>query len=269
MNLQWRKYTAKLAGQGLQWRSIFTIYHTEMNRMWRTAGQSIASPVLSTSLYFIVFGSAIGSHIQKIDGIPYGAFIVPGLILMSVLTQSVANASFGIYFPRFSGTIYEVLSAPMSYIEILLGYVGAAASKSLLLSFLILITAGFFVPLEIKHPFWMLSFLILNSITFSLIGFIIGLWVDGFDKLQMAPLLIMTPLSFLGGSFYSIKMLPPFWYKISMLNPVVYIISGLRWSFYGVSDISPYKGLLIILIVLFSCCIAVRWIFKTGKRLKQ
>lgn len=247
---------------------IFSIYRFEMARMWRTLAQSVASPVISTTLYFIVFGAAIGSQINEIEGVSYGAFIVPGLIMLSVLTQSIANASFGIYFPRFTGTIYEILSAPISYWEIVIGYVGAAATKSLIIGLIILATAGFFVPLEIKHPIWMLLFLILTCITFSLFGFIIGIWADGFEKLQIIPLLIITPLAFLGGSFYSIKMLPPFWQKVSMLNPVVYLISGFRWSFYESSDVSLEVSLLMIGVFLFACMIVIRCIFMTGYRLR-
>jgi len=249
--------------------AIKAIYTFEMARTWRTVFQSIASPVISTVLYFVVFGSAIGSRIAEIEGISYGSFIVPGLIMLSVLTQSISNASFGIYFPRFSGTIYEVLSAPISYIEILIGYVGAAASKSLIVGIIILATAGLFVPIEIKHPFLMLTFLILTSVTFSLFGFIIGIWADGFEKLQIIPLLIITPLAFLGGSFYSIKMLPPFWQSISMLNPVVYLISGFRWSFFETSDVSLSVSLSMIAFFLAGCIAVVAWIFKTGYRLKN
>ena len=250
-------------------RSIKAIYYFEMHRMWRTLGQSIAAPVISTSLYFVVFGSAIGSRIQQIDGISYGSFIVPGLIMLSVLTESISNASFGIYFPRFTGTIYEILSAPISYVEIVLGYVGAAATKSIILGGLILVTAFFFVPLEIKNPLLMLLFLVLTSVTFSLFGFIIGIWADGFEKLQIIPILIITPLAFLGGSFYSIKMLPPVWQKISMLNPVVYLISGFRWSFYEQADVSLGVSLTMIAVFLLACLWLVRWIFKTGYRLKS
>ena len=229
--------------------AVKTIFLFEMARMWRTLGQSIASPVLSTSLYFVVFGSAIGSRIKDIDGIEYGSFIVPGLIMLSILTQSISNASFGIYFPRFSGTIYEILSAPISYLEVIAGYVGAAAVKSILLGCLILLTANFFVDIHIKHPIWMFFFLILTSVTFSLFGFLIGIWADGFEKLQIVPLLIITPLTFLGGSFYSISMLPPLWQKISMLNPVVYLISGFRWSFFGTADVSLTTSLSIIFLI--------------------
>ncbi len=248
--------------------AVKAIYKFEMARMWRTLGQSIASPVLSTVLYFIVFGSAIGSRIDGIDGISYGAFIVPGLIMLSVLNQSISNASFGIYFPRFTGTIYEVLSAPISFVEILLGYVGAAASKSLVIGTIILLTSGFFVDMEIQHPFWMILFLVLTSVTFSLFGFIIGIWADGFEKLQVIPLLVITPLTFLGGAFYSINMLPPLWQKISLANPVVYLISGFRWSFFEHSDVSLGVSLAMISIFLLLCISAVAWIFKTGYKLK-
>ena len=240
----------------------------EMARTWRTLMQSILSPVLSTSLYFVVFGAAIGSRIAEVDGISYGAFIVPGLIMLSLLTQSIANASFGIYFPRFVGTIYELLSAPISPFEIVLGYVGAAATKSIILGLIILATAGLFVPLHIAHPFWMLAFLVLTAVTFSLFGFIIGVWADSFEKLQVIPLLIITPLTFLGGSFYSVKMLPPVWQTISLFNPVVYLISGFRWSFYEVSDVSVGLSLGMTLAFLGVCLAAVWWIFRTGYRLK-
>ncbi len=249
--------------------AIAAIYTFEMARWWRTIAQSIASPVISTSLYFVVFGSAIGSRIAEIDGIHYGAFIVPGLVMLSIVTESISNASFGIYFPKFTGTIYEVLSAPIDYVEILLGYVGAAATKSIILGILILATAGFFVPLEIMHPFMMFFVLVLTSVTFSLFGFIIGIWADGFEKLQIIPMLIVTPLAFLGGSFYSIKMLPPFWQKVSLLNPVVYLISGFRWSFYESADVSLSLSLLMVLIFLAGCIALVRWMFKTGYRLKS
>jgi ABC-2 type transport system permease protein len=248
--------------------AIKTIFLFEMARMWRTLGQSIASPVLSTCLYFVVFGSAIGSRMKDIDGIEYGSFIVPGLVMLSILTQSISNASFGIYFPKFSGTIYEVLSAPISYIEIIAGYVGSAAAKSILLGGLILLTANFFVDIKILHPGWMIFFLVLTSVTFSLFGFLIGIWADGFEKLQIVPLLIITPLTFLGGSFYSINMLPPFWQKVSMLNPVVYLISGFRWSFFGTADVSLNVSLSIIFTILFLCVLTIRWIFKTGYKIK-
>lgn len=248
--------------------AIRAIYMFEMARTWRTLMQSVASPVLSTSLYFVVFGSAIGSRMVDIDGIAYGAYIIPGLVMLSLLTQSIANASFGIYFPKFSGTIYEVLSAPVSYVEVVCGYVGAAASKSIILGIIILITARLFVPYEIAHPVWMVAFLVLTAVTFSLFGFIIGVWADGFEKLQIIPLMIVTPLTFLGGSFYSIHMLPPFWQKVSLFNPVVYLISGFRWSFYGISDVSLPISMGVTLGFLALCLIIVRWIFKTGYRLK-
>jgi len=248
--------------------AVLAIYRFEMARTWRTLMQSILSPVLSTSLYFVVFGAAIGSRIAEVDGISYGAFIVPGLIMLSLLTQSIANASFGIYFPRFVGTIYELLSAPISPFEIVLGYVGAAATKSIILGLIILATAGLFVPLNIAHPFWMLAFLVLTAVTFSLFGFIIGVWADSFEKLQVIPLLIITPLTFLGGSFYSVKMLPPVWQTISLFNPVVYLISGFRWSFYEVSDVSVELSLGMTLAFLGLCLATVWWIFRTGYRLK-
>jgi ABC-2 type transport system permease protein len=241
----------------------------EMARTWRTLLQSIVAPVISTSLYFVVFGAAIGHRITEIDGISYGAFIVPGLIMLSLLTQSISNASFGIYFPKFSGTIYELLSAPVSYFEVTLSYVGAAATKSIILAAIILATAGFFVPLRIDHPVWMVLFLVLTAITFSLFGFIIGIWADGFEKLQLVPLLIVTPLTFLGGSFYSISMLPPIWQKITLLNPVVYLISGFRWSFYGIADVNIYVSLAMTLAFLVACLGIVYAIFKTGYRLKH
>jgi ABC-2 type transport system permease protein len=248
--------------------AIRAIYLFEMARTWRTLLQSIVAPVISTSLYFVVFGAAIGSRMTAIGGISYGAFIVPGLIMLSLLTQSISNASFGIFFPKFSGTIYEILSAPVSYIEIVTGYVGAAASKSILLGLIILATARMFVVFEIAHPLLMLAFLILTSVTFSLFGFIIGIWADGFEKLQLVPLLIVTPLTFLGGSFYSIDMLPPIWRTITLANPVVYLVSGFRWSFYGTSDISAGVSLVMILAFLIVCIAAVGWIFKTGYRLR-
>jgi ABC-2 type transport system permease protein len=239
-----------------------------MARTRRTLMQSIISPVISTSLYFVVFGAAIGSRIQEIGGISYGSFIVPGLIMLSLLTQSIANASFGIYFPKFTGTIYELLSAPVSYFEIVLSYVGAAATKSVILGLIILATAGLFVPLHIAHPVWMIVFLLLTAVTFSLLGFIIGIWADGFEKLQLVPLLIITPLTFLGGSFYSIDMLPPFWQKVTLFNPVVYLISGFRWSFYGLADVSVPLSLAMTLVFMAICVAIVAWIFKTGYRLK-
>ena len=248
--------------------AIRAIYFFEMSRTWRTLLQSIVSPVISTSLYFVVFGAALGSRLTTIDGINYGAFIVPGLIMLSLLTQSISNASFGIFFPKFTGTIYEILSAPVSYIEIVIGYVGAATSKSILLGLIILVTARMFVAFEIAHPLLMLAFLILTSVTFSLFGFIIGIWADGFEKLQLVPLLIVTPLTFLGGSFYSIDMLPPLWRTITLANPVVYLVSGFRWSFHGASDISAGVSLAMIMAFLIVCIAAVAWIFKTGYRLR-
>jgi ABC-2 type transport system permease protein len=249
--------------------AIRAIYKFEMARTGRTLLQSIVSPVISTSLYFVVFGAAIGSRITEIEGVPYGAFIVPGLIMLMLLTQSVANASFGIYFPRFTGTIFELLSAPISYLEIVIGYVGAAATKSILLGLIILATAWLFVPLRIAHPFWMVAFLVLTAATFSLLGFIIGIWADGFEKLQLVPLLIITPLTFLGGTFYSISVLPPIWQKITLLNPVVYLISGFRWSFYEIADVSPGASLAMTGLFLAICLAVVAWIFKTGYRMKS
>ncbi|MDO9236384.1 MAG: ABC transporter permease [Aquabacterium sp.] len=249
--------------------AIRAIYRFEMARTRRTLMQSIVSPVISTSLYFVVFGSAIGSRIQQVDGIAYGAFIVPGLIMLSLLTQSISNASFGIYFPKFSGTIYELLSAPVSSFEIVLAYVGAAASKSILLGLIILATAGLFVPLHIEHPVWMMLFLVLTSVTFSLVGFIIGLWADSFEKLQVVPLLIITPLTFLGGSFYSIKMLPPVWQTVSLFNPVVYLVSGFRWCFLGQADVSVGFSLGMTLTFMLAAMGVVAWIFKTGYKLKR
>jgi len=248
--------------------AIRAIYTFEMARTRRTLMQSIISPVLSTSLYFVVFGAAIGSRITQVEGISYGAFIVPGLIMLSLLTQSIANASFGIYFPKFTGTIYELLSAPISYLEIVISYVGAAATKSIILGLIILATAGLFVPVKIDHPVWMVLFLLLTAVTFSLVGFIIGIWADGFEKLQLVPLLIVTPLTFLGGSFYSIDMLPPVWQKISLFNPVVYLISGFRWSFYGIADVSVGVSLGMTVIFMAISLAIVAWIFKTGYRLK-
>ena len=248
--------------------AVRAIYKFEMARTGRTLMQSIISPVISTSLYFVVFGAAIGGRIQQIDGISYGAFIVPGLIMLSLLTQSIANASFGIYFPRFTGTIYELLSAPISYLEIVVSYVGAAATKSIILGVIILATAGLFVPLQVAHPAWMLLFLLLTAVTFSLLGFIIGIWADGFEKLQLVPLLIVTPLTFLGGSFYSIDMLPPFWQKVTLFNPVVYLISGFRWSFYGIADVSVAVSLAMTVLFMAVSLAIVAWIFKTGYRLK-
>lgn len=248
---------------------IRAIYGFEMARTFRTLMQSIASPVLSTSLYFIVFGAAIGSRMGAIDGISYGAFIIPGLVMLSLLSESISNASFGIYMPRFTGTIYEVLSAPVSTAEIVLGYVGAAATKSILLGSLILVTARLFVPYHVAHPVWMAGFLVLTSITFSLFGFIIGVWADGFEKLQIVPLMVITPLTFLGGSFYSINMLPPFWQDVALFNPVVYLISGFRWSFYGIADVSLVVSLGMTTVFLGLCLLVIGWIFRTGYRLKN
>lgn len=249
-------------------QAIRAIYIFEMARTGRTLMESIASPILSTSLYFVVFGAAIGSRMGQIDGISYGAFIIPGLLMLSLLSESISNASFGIYFPKFTGAIYEVLSAPVSYIEILIGYVGAAASKSIILGLLILATARLFVDYDIAHPLWMTGFLVLTAISFSLLGFIIGIWADDFQKLQIVPLMVITPLTFLGGAFYSIDMLPPVWQKITLVNPVVYLISGFRWSFYGASDVSVGISVIMILVFLALCLITVWWIFKTGYRLK-
>ena len=248
--------------------AVRAIYHFEMARTRRTLMQSVISPVLSTSLYFVVFGAAIGSRIQEIGGISYGAFIVPGLVMLSLLTQSIANASFGIYFPKFTGTIYELLSAPVSYFEIVLSYVGAAATKSVILGLIILATAALFVPLRIEHPVWMILFLVLTAVTFSLLGFIIGIWADGFEKLQLVPLLIVTPLTFLGGSFYSIDMLPPLWQKVTLFNPVVYLISGFRWSFYGLADVAVSISLAMTVVFMAICLGIIAWIFRTGYRLK-
>ncbi len=250
-------------------QAVKVIYKYEMLRTWHTLFQSIASPVLSTALYFIVFGSAIGSRIQAVEGVSYGLFIVPGLVMLSILTQSVSNASFGIFFPKFTGTVYEVMSAPISFFEIILGYVGAAASKSMILGVIILITAAFFVDLRIDHPVWMVMFLILTCVSFSLLGFIIGLWANNFEKLQVVPLLIITPLVFLGGTFYSVSMLPPLWQTITLFNPVLYLVSGFRWSFFGVSDVNVVISLGVILLFLAICSSIVWWMFKTGYRLKQ
>ena len=248
--------------------AVRAIFRFEMARTWRTVMQSVISPVISTSLYFVVFGAAIGSRIPEVEGVSYGAFIVPGLIMLSLLTQSISNASFGIYFPKFSGTIYELLSAPVSPLEVVLSYVGAAATKSIMLGLIILATSALFVPLRVAHPFWMLLFLVLTAVTFSLVGFIIGIWADGFEKLQVVPLLIITPLTFLGGSFYSIAMLPPFWQKVALFNPVVYLISGFRWSFYGIADVSLGLSLGMTAVFLAVALFIVSWIFRTGYRLK-
>ncbi len=250
-------------------RAVKAIYFFEMARTRRTLFQSVVSPVISTSLYFVVFGAAIGSRISEVDGVPYGAFIVPGLIMLSLLTQSISNASFGIYFPRFVGTIYEVLSAPISGFEIVLGYVGAAATKAVVLGLIILATAALLVPLKIAHPFWMITFLVLTALTFCLLGFIIGVWADNFEKLQVIPLLVVTPLAFLGGTFYAVDMLPPFWQKISLLNPVLYLVSGFRWSFYENGDVSFGLSIAMILTFLTLCILVVAWMFKTGYHIRQ
>ena len=249
--------------------AIRAIYRYEMARTIRTLFQSVVSPVVSTALYFVVFGSAIGSRIPQVGGVSYGAFIVPGLVMLSLLTQSISNASLGIYFPKFTGTIYELLSAPVSTLETVISYVGAAATKSIVLGLIILATAALFVPLQILHPFWMLLFLLLTALTFSLLGFIIGIWADGFEKLGFIPALIITPLTFLGGTFYSIDMLPPFWQTVSLFNPVVYLISGFRWSFYGVSDVGVGTSLAMTLLFMAVCLAVVAWIFRTGYRLKS
>ena len=252
----------------MNFHAIRAIYTFEMARTGRTLLQSIVTPVISTSLYFVVFGAAIGSRITDIDGVSYGAFIVPGLIMLSLLTQSISNASFGIFFPKFTGTIYELLSAPVSYVEIVISYVGAAATKSIVLGLIILATSGLFVPVEIAHPLWMITFLVLTSVTFSLFGFLLGIWAEGFEKLQLVPFLIVTPLIFLGGSFYSVNMLPPFWQTVTYFNPIVYLISGFRWSFYGIADVNVSVSLAMTLLFLTLCLAAVWWIFKTGYRLK-
>ena len=252
----------------MNFHAVKAIYMFEMARTFRTIYQSILAPVISTSLYFVVFGAAIGSRITAVEGVSYGAFIVPGLIMLSLLTQSISNASFGIYFPKFTGTIYEILSAPISYVEILLGYVGAAATKSIILGVIILATATLFVPLEVAHPLIMITFLVLTSVTFSLFGFIIGIWADGFEKLQIIPLLIVMPLTFLGGSFYSVNMLPPFWQTVTLFNPVVYLVSGFRWSFYELADVSLWVSIGMTSVFLAGCLVTVWWIFRTGYRLK-
>lgn len=249
--------------------AIRVIYKYEMLRAWETLLQSFASPVISTALYFVVFGSAIGSRIETVEGVSYGTFIVPGLMMLALLTQSIANASFGIFFPKFTGTIYEIMSAPVSFVEILIGYVGAAATKSLIIGLVILGTAGFFVPLHIAHPLWMMLFLVLTCVSFSLFGFIIGLWATNFEKLQLIPMLIITPLVFLGGSFYSVSMLPPAWQTVTLFNPVVYLISGFRWSFFEVADVSVGLSLGMVLVFLGVCLVLVWWMFKTGYRMKQ
>ena len=253
----------------MNWPAIRAIYGYEMSRFWRTAMQSIFAPVISTTLYFVVFGAAIGSRVSAVDDIPYGLFIVPGLIMLALLTQSISNASFGIYFPRFAGTIYELLSAPVSPLEVVLGYVGAAASKSIIIGLIILATSALFVPLRIDHPIWMIAILLLTAVTFSLFGFVIGLWADGFEKLQLVPLLIVTPLTFLGGSFYAIDMLPPFWRALSLLNPVVYLISAFRWAFFGTADVGIEVSLAMTGLFLAICLGLVTYIFRTGYRLKS
>jgi len=253
----------------MNYQAIRVIYKYEMLRAWHTLMQTIASPVISTSLYFVVFGSAIGSRIEEIDGVSYGVFIVPGLVMLSLLTQSISNASFGIFFPKFTGTIYEVMSAPISFFEIIVGYVGAAASKSLILGTIILLTANLFVDLNIAHPVWMVAFLVLTCISFSLFGFIIGLWATNFEKLQLIPMLVITPLVFLGGSFYSVNMLPPVWQTVTLFNPVLYLISGFRWSFFEVSDVSVGISLMMVIIFLLACLLLVWWMFKTGYRLRN
>ena len=253
----------------MNWRAIWAIYLTEMTRTARTLAQSIVSPVLSTVLYFVVFGAAIGTRISEIEGINYGSFIVPGLIMLTLLTQSVMNASFGIYFPRFIGSIYELLSAPMSFLEIVIGFVGAAATKSVILGVIILATSFLFVPLHVAHPFWMMTFMVLTSITFSLLGFIIGIWADGFEKLQIIPLLIITPLTFLGGTFYSTSVLPPIWQTVTLFNPVVYLVSGFRWSFFEIADVHIGTSVVMTIVFLALCLGVIWWIFKTGYRLKN
>jgi ABC-2 type transport system permease protein len=253
----------------MNWRAIKAIYVFEMARTGRTMWQSIVSPVISTSLYFVVFGAAIGSRIQEIEGVTYGAFIVPGLIMLTLLTQSTMNASFGIYFPRFIGTIYEILSAPVSFFEIVIGYVGAAATKSIILGVIILATSALFVPIQIAHPMWMVAFLVLTSVTFSLLGFIIGIWADGFEKLQIIPLLIITPLTFLGGTFYSTHVLPPPWQTLALFNPVVFLISGFRWSFFEIADVDIAISVAMTLVFLLACLAVIWWIFRTGYKLKN
>lgn len=248
---------------------VWAIYRFEMARALRTLGQSLVTPVVTTSLYLVVFGAAIGSRMSQVDGVAYGAFIVPGLIMLSLLTESISNASFGIYFPKFTGTIYELLSAPVSYLEILLAYVGAAATKSIALGLIILATATFFVPLQIVHPLWMAAFLVLTAATFSLFGFILGVWAGSFEELQFVPMLVVTPLTFLGGAFYSIDMLPPAWRTVTLFNPVVYLISGFRWSFYGTSDVGVEISLGMTLVFFVTCVAVVAWIFRTGYRLKR
>jgi ABC-2 type transport system permease protein len=252
----------------MNWLAVRAIYRNEMARTGRTLFQSIVAPVVTTSLFFVVFGAAIGTRIQQIEGVSYGAFIVPGLVMLTILTQSVTNASFGIFFPRFAGTLYEVLSAPVSALEIVIGYVGAAATKSIVLGLIILATAGLFVPLRIAHPLWMLGFLVLIAVTFSMLGFVIGIWAEGFEQLQFVPLLVISPLTFLGGTFYSISVLPPFWQTVTLFNPVVYLVSAFRWSFYEIADVNVWVSLAMTLFFLVVCLAAVWWIFRTGYRLK-
>jgi ABC-2 type transport system permease protein len=252
----------------MNWPAVGAIYRNEMARTGRTLFQSIVAPVVTTSLFFVVFGAAIGSRIAQIDGVSYGAFIVPGLVMLTLLTQSVTNAAFGIFFPRFANTLYEILAAPVSALEIVLGYVGAAATKSIILGLIILATAGLFVPLRIAHPVWMLAFLVLTAVTFSMLGFVIGIWAEGFEQLQFVPLLVITPLTFLGGTFYSIAVLPPAWQTVTLFNPVVYLVSAFRWSFYEIADVNVAVSLGMTLLFLLMCVVAVWWIFKTGYRLK-
>ena len=252
----------------MNWRAVWAIYVFEMTRTRRTLIQSIVAPVISTALYFVIFGAAIGMRIEHMEGVPYGAFIVPGLVMLSLLTQSVTNAAFGIYFPKFTGTLYEVLSAPISAFEIVLGYVGAAATKSVIIGAIILVTAAFFVPLRVAHPVWMVAFLVLTAVTFSLLGFIIGVWAGGFEQLQFIPLLIITPLTFLGGTFYSISVLPPFWQTVTLFNPIVYLVSGYRWSFFEIADVHVGISLAATTLFLIACLATIWWIFKTGYRLK-
>jgi ABC-2 type transport system permease protein len=253
----------------MNYQGIKAIFKFEMNRALRTIGQTLIAPIISTALYFIVFGSTIGNRIGNIDGINYGAFIVPGLIMLSILGQSISNASFGIYLPRYTGTIYEILSAPLSPIEIAISYIGAASTKSILIGTIVILTTNFFTPLEIQHPYWMMFFLVMTSITFSALGFIIGIWVDGFDKLQVVPLLIITPLTFLGGSFYSIDMLPPIWKKISLFNPVVYLINGFRWSFHNSSEINPAISIVMLIFFITLLISSILWIWNTGYKIKN
>lgn len=258
-----------MSGLAFNHRGVWAIYRFEMARFLRTAGQSVVTPVLTTSLYFVVFGAAIGSRMSEIGGVPYGAFIVPGLMMLSLLTESISNASFGIYFPKFTGTIYELLSAPISFFEMVLGFVGAAATKSIVIGTIILTTAFFFVPVKIVHPVWMVGFLLLTAVTFSLLGFVIGIWAKSFEQLQFVPMLVITPLTFLGGAFYSIDMLPPAWRTVALFNPVVYLVSGFRWSFYGTADVAVGVSLGVTLGFLTILMLVVRWVFKTGYRLKE